>query len=381
MSALAKAEKAVTEKLREKRVALGLHPTDIDQRVGMAPGWYSSFEERRAFPEFSLLLAIAGELQVPYQELFANIGSVSSGDVDRALIARSNGSGTDIHFKYSRNNAVYFLDGASEAQVDSVVSKLRSGLSSGPTTNQESETIKLNAVAESFLHAMQLWPNANPSDVWWFLVYRAFCDPLNHPPKDARLDHSQSWRRTSGWALEKIVVQHYSDFLAQNGVRISLATTEKKNRIVEEINVADRLEADKIDVVLEGETPEGPRFFGVVHVKASFAERRTDDIHMSQLLKSAGYTTPLWTMDCKSSPSDRPVNRGELGQATGNRSAKRKDIEDEGYFTRCFSYNSNTIPSPSSLPADRRIYLCNFRDANDQFSQFIVNRWKSFYAP
>ena len=60
---------------------------------------------------------------------------------------------------------------------------------------------------------------------------------------------------------------------------------------------------------------------------------------MSTVLANCGYTSPLWTMDCKSMPGEFPINRGELGEVTDRRSAKRKDIEDEGYFTGCFSYN------------------------------------------
>lgn len=141
--------------------------------------------------------------------------------------------------------------------------------------------------------------------------------------------------------------------------------------------MSDRVEADKIDVVLTGDTANGPKFFGVVHVKASFAERRTDDVPLSIALTKAGYTSPLWTMDCKSTPSETPVNRGELGDIEGRRSAKRKDIEDEGYFTGCFSYNRLTQPSPTTLPVERRIQVCDFKNADDAFSRFIINRWQS----
>ena len=138
------------------------------------------------------------------------------------------------------------------------------------------------------------------------------------------------------------------------------------------------MEADKVDVVLCGKESKQRRFFGVVHVKSSFAERRTDDVPMSHALGRAGYTSPLWTMDCKSGPSTQPVNRGELGRAHERRNAKRKDIEDEGYFTGCFSYNRNTAPSNPHLPETRQIQVCDFSDPDDAFSQFIVNRWQEF---
>lgn len=370
----------IIERLKVRREQQGMSAEQLDLRLRVANGWCLAFEEGVAFPNLSLLLAMSNELGMSYGQLFEGAPLVSPQEVERNLYFSEIDGGFRIHFNYSRHDAIYDLSGGTITEANGVVNCLRNGLSASHGRNQDRETVKLTAVADSFLLAMQLWPNANPSDIWWFLIYRAYCDALNHPPRDARLDHAQSWKRTSGWALEKIVVDHYSDFLRQHGIVISLASSEKKREIVNSLPIADRLEADKIDVVLEGDTPEGLRFFGVVHVKASFAERRTDDIHMSQLLKTAGYTTPLWTMDCKSSPSSEPVNRGELGSASGNRSAKRKDIEDEGYFTRCFSYNSNTQPSPNTLPADKRIYLADFQDPDDQFSNFIIQRWQNYYA-
>ena len=77
-------------------------------------------------------------------------------------------------------------------------------------------------------------------------------------------------------------------------------------------------------------------------------------------------------------PGTHPVNRGELGNVDRRRSAKRKDVEDEGYFTGCFSYNRNTQPSSEDLPAARRVYVCDFSNPNDAFSRFILERWRTF---
>ena len=122
--------------------------------------------------------------------------------------------------------------------------------------------------------------------------------------------------------------------------------------------------------------------FGVLHVKASFAERRTDDVPMSRSLVEAGFSSPLWTMDCKSSPSTNPVNKGELGSSItpggDPRSAKRKDIEDDGYFSACFSYNKNTNPTPQTQSARGRIFVCDFRSPDDAFSRFVLAEWERF---
>ena len=122
--------------------------------------------------------------------------------------------------------------------------------------------------------------------------------------------------------------------------------------------------------------------FGVVHVKSSFAERRTDDVPMSKALVDAGYLSPLWTMDSKSTPAVRPHNRGELGkvleESGDNRSAKRKDIEDDRYFSACFSYNANTLPTPLDQNAKAKVYGCDFNNPDDRFSQFIISFWQKF---
>ena len=142
------------------------------------------------------------------------------------------------------------------------------------------------------------------------------------------------------------------------------------------------MEADKADVLLTTMVRGEERCFGVVHVKASFAERRTDDVPMSGALVNAGYASPLWTMDCKSTPSTTPYNRGELGPVLtagkDRRSAKRKDIEVNGYFSACFSYNRNTLPTPVDQQARACIHICNFRHPDDAFGRFILAERQRF---
>lgn len=237
----------------------------------------------------------------------------------------------------------------------------------------------MESVSDAFLNAVEIWPLANPSDLWWFLIYRAYCDPYNHPSDHYRLDLTQSWKRTSGWALERVLETHYSSILAKYGINLVIADTERKKFLIENIMVNRRLEVDKMDMLLTIGEGANEKFIGVIHVKASFAERRTDDVPMSQALVDAGYISPLWTMDCKSTPSKTPYNKGELGctfdgKGPDKRSAKRKDIEDDGYFSACFSYNKNTMPTPSKLyQARSRIFVCDFSNPNDQFVRFVVS--------
>lgn len=181
----------------------------------------------------------------------------------------------------------------------------------------------------------------------------------------------QSWKRTGGWALEKIVVARYSEELREKGVKIFIANKHTKQELMNQVKSISRIEADKADVLLTTRVGDDERLFGVVNVKASFAERRTDDVPLSKDLIEAGYYSPLWTMDCKSSPSAKPFNKGELGKtkttSEDERSAKRKDIEEDGYFSVCFSYNANTLPTPENQETKSKILVCNFNDFEDAF--------------
>jgi hypothetical protein len=139
--------------------------------------------------------------------------------------------------------------------------------------------------------------------------------------------------------------------------------------------------AEKADVIAIGTAADDVEHpFGVVHVKASFAERRTDDVPLSQQLIARGLASPLVTMDCKASPASAPFNRGELGPTQGGSeavSAKRTDIERDNKFDACFSYNQNTKPTPPGQASAARIYVLNFAKQDDRFAQHLVNRWRN----
>lgn len=371
--------KHLLHNLRILRENANFSPGDLEERLILGPGWITRFEEGKAVPSIDMLLAILHETGSSLNELVSNLPDTpESRGIERFIFAEQVGNDIAIRFRYAKFDATYTLENATVDEFEAVIKTLRDGLARLANTNTVlNEAIKTDSVAQAFLKAVEVWPDANPSDLWWFIIYRAYCDPFNQPAQFARMDFTQSWKRTGGWALEEVLVRHYGPFLREQGVNLFIADGATKQALVDQINVSDRLEADKIDVVLTG---ENERFFGVVHVKASIAERRTDDVPMSRSLTGAGYTSPLWTMDCKSTPAARPTNRGEMGETQGQRSAKRKDIEDEDYFTGCFSYNRNTRPSSESVAPERRVYVCDFRDPNDVFSRFILERWQAFQS-
>lgn len=370
--------KAILANIARLRRRANLTDVALEERLILGPGWITRFETAESVPSIDMLLAILHETGASLSDLLQGLPEPEASTVARTIFAEPSGNDLSVHFTYADYDATYTLGRATLKQFEIVIKTLRDGLSR--QRNSGIQQIKTDSVARAFLEAVRLWPDASPSDLWWFIVYRAYCDPYNHPAEFARLNFDQSWKRTGGWALEEILIRHYAPFLKTQGINLVIADAVTKRRLVGNLDVAMRIETDKIDVVLTGDTPEGQQFFGVVHVKASFAERRTDDVPMSKALTEAGYTSPLWTMDCKGMPSATPVNRGELGDVMGRRSAKRKDIEDEGYFTGCFSYNKNTRPSPATLPDDRRVYVCDFSNADDVFSQFLIRRWRAFHS-
>lgn len=373
--------KALLANLAAIRKKSGMSESALEERLILGPGWVRRFESGETAPSIDMVLAILHELGASLSHLIDGLPEPEPSEVERIIFAEETDGGIAVNFRYANFDSRYFLKNGKLDEFESVIKTLRDGLARlARVDGTQSEAIKTESVARMFLAAAKRWPSANASDLWWFLVYRAYCDPYNHPAKFARLDLTQSWKRTGGWALEEILVRHYGPHMKRSGINLYIADAAERNRLIRDIAVADRIEADKIDVVLTGDTSNGPRFFGVVHVKASFAERRTDDVPMSLALVRGGYTSPLWTMDCKSTPSEFPINRGELGGIDGKRSAKRKDIEDEGYFTGCFSYNKHTLESPASLPPERRVHVCGFSDPDDQFSRFIRQRWEAFQS-
>src|SRR5207248_10749441 len=127
------------------------------------------------------------------------------------------------HFRSGRNKARLDFRGLTRDQVAEAVLMLRRGLRQADLSPQvgddpegQSEeapsakrALMSSAIAESFLSLVRGNASVNPSDVWRYIISPAFCDPHNHPASSANKNFEQSFKRTGGWAFERILVAYY----------------------------------------------------------------------------------------------------------------------------------------------------------------------------
>ena len=352
--------------VRRFREARGMTQENLAEAAELDRSYIGGVERGERNPTLTAILQLAKALTVTPASLFQGIGTdASTLDAPGRVTAIATSGGLEIVFRYDRHDAKYFLPQATVPEFNRVVNVLKDGLASANS--------RANTVADMFLNAVQSWPDANPSDLWTFLVNRTYCDRSNHPKANARLNLEQSWKRTSGWALERVLLSQYAAFLMQNGIAITISNRAEKSALLGGID-DPRIVPDKADVLISYDDRDEKQLLGVIHVKASIAERRTDDVPMSQALINAGYLSVFWTMDVKSFPSERPVNRGEFGDVTVEQvSEKRRGFEEHGHFSACFSYNRNTEPTSVDNAAVARIFTCDFTNPDDPFSQFLID--------
>lgn len=352
--------------VRRLREALGMTQESVAEASGLDRSYVGGVERGERNPALSAILRLATALRVTPARLFEGIGeNIQAPDRLDRLTAVEADDRLLIRFRYDQYDAEYHLLDATAQEFRDVIGVLGNGLA---TYAQRTD-----AVSDAFLRAVRVWPGANPSDIWTFLINRAYCDRSNHPEAHARLNLEQSWKRTSGWALERVLVSHYRKFLGQNRISIKIGNKSEKMALVGHID-DPRIVPDKADVLLSYDYDGEEQLLGVVHVKASIAERRTDDVPMSQALIAAGYLSVFWTMDAKSFPAARPVNLGEFGGAGDEQTSdKRRDFEEHGHFSACFSYNLNTEPTPGDRDVLARIFVCDFTNPSDRFSRFLID--------
>lgn len=231
-----------------------------------------------------------------------------------------------------------------------------------------------DVICEAFLWLLQACPGANASDLWHHIVYRLYCQLL---PRYRPQDPNQSWVRASGDALELSVERLYAPVLALERIRIqALIGRAAKRSVLEEMNLGEEVGDSKLDVALRLETGRDHwQIFGGVHVKASLAERVSDDVPASRSMMRRGLFSPLWTLDVKSFPPPHGdlINRGELG-TTQAPTEKRRYVEDHGEFDNCYSANGRTSPSVGNTRSGKRIQRLDLIRQPDSFAEEVITR-------
>jgi transcriptional regulator with XRE-family HTH domain len=251
--------------------------------------------------------------------------------------------------------------------IESTISEMFSALNS--KSNKKSNR---DAISEALMLAISQMPEANPSDIYHHIVYRLYLREYN------KTDPKQSWARAGGEGVELFFKSYYTPLLAPYGISIQLAfQAQAKNKFLIEMGLADQIAGrSKLDVGLYGTGSAGLIPFGGVHVKASLAERVSDDKPCSERMMAAGFKSYLFTFDAKSfpPPNGKLVNVGELG-TIDSPSDKRGYVETHGSFDAFFSYNSRTTPSGPTTQSGKRIYTSRF-DISDALVETVSADWQ-----
>jgi hypothetical protein len=257
------------------------------------------------------------------------------------------------------------IDGVSDVQVRKITKDLERLLSTtGPS----------DAVAETFCRAVRSCPTANPSDLWQHVIYRGLLDL-------GKTD--QQWKRISGFALERALVELYREPLHHVGVRMRILKSDEVVATLKKLGLTDAVKKAKVDLFLEG-TRDGElwQVFGVAHVKASIAERIQDDVPASEACMDVGLLSIALTLDSKSfpPPHGKGINYGELGGRDFSSKArdrpKRDYIEKDGQFDALFSFNLRTPPSTDPTLSGKKIYTLSFSGPQpDVLVRFIRDAW------
>lgn len=362
----------VLNRIRLVMDSQGLAVADLEDRLRVERGWFAGVQINSSGMSLDVLGSIMCALGIKGSQIFPD-GPVVSSSIDQPIRYQEGQDGLRVVFPSGGSKADYFIADATLAQMHEVEDTLRKGVRKGAT----------QGIANAFRTAMSKWPKANPSDIWTFVIQRMFIDRRNHPD-GTTTDLGQSWKRASGGAFEIIIRDRYNPVLKPFGIRLTMDEQERARLLDAAFPPATRdrdILLDKLDLALAG-TRAGSdveELFGIVHAKVSIAERRTDDIPMSQAVQRAGYPSYAVLMDVKSWPTARPIKNGGELQTPEQPNDKRHDFE-RGNFTAAVSYNLNTVPTRDS---DRRaggsgIYACDFTPPTlaDPFVKMVLAAWE-----
>lgn len=240
--------------------------------------------------------------------------------------------------------------------------------------NNDARRKNRDAICEALKIAIYTAKGVNPSDLYHHVVYRIYLREY------VRTQADRSWVRAGGEALELFLADHYNSVLASEGIHIRwLCNDELKESALREMGIHDEVGGSKLDLALYGRYQGRDYIFGGIHVKASLAERVSDDVPCSEAMMRKGHTSILLTLDAKSFPPPQGdlVNRGELGSPNAP-SDKRAYIESHGAFSACVCYNTRSLPSNPQTQSGKRIYVSTFEHDDDPLPNIIRSAWHQF---
>lgn len=275
------------------------------------------------------------------------------------------------------NGVAVEIQNFTENDYNVIALKMRSDLSNPKVKNRD-------IIYGAFSHAVSLAPEANASDLWHHIVYRIYLEELKRakPFKDP----GQSWKRASGDAFELFLVNYYNAILENTHIRLIPLTRDESKLALKKMGISGKVGDSKLDIAIIKDfngrsiSLENGTIIGGIHVKASLAERVSDDVPASKEMMNMGYQSYLFTLDVKSFPLSETVvearayvNKGELGTPDVP-TDKRKYIEEHGSFDACFSLNKRTIPSPKNTRSGKKIFTVQPNRKVDKFVQILTTQ-------
>ena len=348
--------------------------TSLSSKLGKPQSYIAKIEGRDRRLDIIELFDILKALNVSPKQFFRAIGWIPDTNIPVPIKANAEETDNGILLSMVAEDKLYkvALDSVKATdylQVETKLSDLFAGL------NQSGTSVKnRDVIADALEIAFRLMPDLNPSDAYHHVVYRLYLR------EHYRSKAEQSWVRAGGEGLALFIKNHYAPILGPSGILI-VPLFDDRNRQVEvlkQMGIHGTVSNSKLDVALYGTSGGESVLFGGMHVKASLAERVSDDVHCSEAMMRQGFMSLLFTFDAKSFPPPNGdlVNRGEFG-TPDEPSDKRQCIEKHGSFDACFSYNLRTIPTPHTTKTKSVIYTSRF-GAEDPLPAFIIDFWQRF---
>ena len=368
------------ERLLAIRNNTGCTQDELSLALHQPPGFVNAIENFSRPLEIVQLYDWLNALQYDVKQFFAEIDWFIDNQADNRSLpalpipgaARDVFNGVAIPMAWQGQRREVIIEGmaaqeftALERVITSIYQKLNSTRPS--LKNRE-------AIFQALKAAIYGFPHVNPSDLYHHVVYRLYLREYSQTQAD------RSWVRAGGEALELFVEDHYNRVLESYGIKLRWLVTEKlKAQALAQMGLTNLVGGSKLDIALYGLVGDKEVIFGGIHVKASLAERVSDDVPCSVAMINRGYCSYLLTLDAKSfpPPTGDLVNKGELGSLT-SASDKRIYIETHGSFTGCYSYNLRTIPSGLRTQSGRKIYASTFESDSDALPNHIREAWKAF---